>query len=943
MPALKSDTLKAKLGLSGPALNRIPGPPPEIPDHEMIRCIGQGSYGEVWLARNAVGTWRAVKVVYRQNFKDPRPYEREFAGIQSYEPISRSNEGLIDVLQIGRNDGDGYFYYIMELADPANSWLSNEPETETLRSSEDDATNSKPDSPDEIDPQRYIPKTLSREIQQRGRLRYEECITLGLTLNLALGHLHRQGLIHRDVKPSNIVFVNGVPKLTDIGLVTDLAGAESFVGTEGFIPPEGPNSPQADLYALGKVLYEASMGKDRNQFPEPLSGLGVDGESKALMELNAVLVRACAPNPKQRYQRAEEMNADLALLHNGESVRNKHAMERRLMLMTRIGAVTVAMILLGVIPYLLAVREAQRARASAKQELEQRKRAQTEAAKSLQVAQFLKDMLKGAEPSFALGRDTTMLREILDQTAERIGRDLNGQPEVEAELRSTLGEVYQELGEYKAAEAMHRRALILRRSLVSQEDGAVAQSLSDLSPALWNQGKLNEAEALQRRALEIRKRLPGENDLAVAESLQDLACILCGQTKLAEAEATFREALEIRRKVLGPEHVEVAQSLNGVAQMLNAQGHWAAAEAMFRQTLAMTRKLLGERHPKAATALNALVLSLLPQDKLAEAEADAREALGIQKEVLGPEHPLVAESLTRLARVLRQAGNLPEAKAKLQEALAIWSKRFSNQNPGIGETLSALVDILLFEGNHAELEQLFRQISKPEILGDRPNTGLLRACGAYHGRTGQWTEAAADFSKQIELEPANHEAYHALAAVYVQTGDLEAYGRLCDQIRAQFGSITNDPRIADRMAKDCLILPREEADLTIETKLANAAVTFDERSGVSPWFQFCKGLAEYRVGNFNAAKEWMQKVLVRVSDGSMRDVGAYMVLAMAEHRLHQANEAQATLAEGIALAKRRLPELSSGDLGDGWMDWVFAHALMREAKALLDGPGSQSR
>src|SRR5258706_8783443 len=127
LPVTKSETLKAKMGLSGPPLMRIPGPAPQIPDHEMVRCIGQGSYGEVWLARNAVGTWRAVKVVYRQNFKDARPYEREFTGIQSYEPISRSNEGLIDVLQIGRNDSAGYFYYVMELADSADPGDDGEP------------------------------------------------------------------------------------------------------------------------------------------------------------------------------------------------------------------------------------------------------------------------------------------------------------------------------------------------------------------------------------------------------------------------------------------------------------------------------------------------------------------------------------------------------------------------------------------------------------------------------------------------------------------------------------------------------------------------------------------------------------------------------------------------------------------------------------------------
>ena len=93
----------------------------------MLRCIGQGSYGEVWLARNAVGTWRAVKVVYRDNFKEERPYEREFEGIRKYEPISRSNEGLVDVLQIGRNDGEGYFYYVMELADNAGATSHSHP------------------------------------------------------------------------------------------------------------------------------------------------------------------------------------------------------------------------------------------------------------------------------------------------------------------------------------------------------------------------------------------------------------------------------------------------------------------------------------------------------------------------------------------------------------------------------------------------------------------------------------------------------------------------------------------------------------------------------------------------------------------------------------------------------------------------------------------------
>src|SRR5215831_6883545 len=94
---------------------------PAIPDHELLKKIAGGSYGEVWLARNVVGTLRAVKIVHRIHFSEGYPFEREFKGIQNYEPISRSHDGLVDILQIGRNNEAGYFYYVMELADDANS------------------------------------------------------------------------------------------------------------------------------------------------------------------------------------------------------------------------------------------------------------------------------------------------------------------------------------------------------------------------------------------------------------------------------------------------------------------------------------------------------------------------------------------------------------------------------------------------------------------------------------------------------------------------------------------------------------------------------------------------------------------------------------------------------------------------------------------------------
>src|SRR6266487_2385309 len=129
-------------GLSGPAntpaLHPSATPPPSIPDHELLPPLGQGSYGEVWLARNKLGTLRAVKIVYRKTFEDARPFEREFRGIQKFEPISRSHDGLVDILQVGGTDE--YFYYIMELADSVSSKqcsvISNQP-SEASQTSDD--------------------------------------------------------------------------------------------------------------------------------------------------------------------------------------------------------------------------------------------------------------------------------------------------------------------------------------------------------------------------------------------------------------------------------------------------------------------------------------------------------------------------------------------------------------------------------------------------------------------------------------------------------------------------------------------------------------------------------------------------------------------------------------------------------------------------------------
>src|SRR5262245_46309533 len=292
--------------------------PPHVPDHELLRPIGGGSYGEVWLARNAMGTYRAVKMVYRSRFDNDRPFEREFSGIQKFEPISRTHDGLVDILQIGRNEAEGYFYYVMELADAAAASPKSETrnpkairnpivEGETAKQRFAASGFGLPSDFDIRNSDLYQPRTLRHDLVQRGRLPFDECLQLGLSLTSALAHLHKGGLVHRDIKPSNIIFVNGLPKLADIGLVAAADDAKSFVGTEGFIPPEGPGKAQADIFSMGKVLYEVSTGKDRQAFPEPPTRLVEMPEQKELSEFNEVVLKACESDARKRYQSAEAM------------------------------------------------------------------------------------------------------------------------------------------------------------------------------------------------------------------------------------------------------------------------------------------------------------------------------------------------------------------------------------------------------------------------------------------------------------------------------------------------------------------------------------------------------------------------------------------------------------------------------------------------------------
>jgi len=268
---------------------------PDAPDYELFDPpFGQGAYGKVWLARNAIGQWQALKAVYLARFGGRiEPYEREFNGIKRYKPISDKHPGLLRVDFVSTRKEAGYFYYVMELGDALESGWEQAPAA-------------------------YKPRDLAslRARAANRRLPLQECVRIGIVLAEALDFLHRQGLTHRDIKPQNIIFVNGRPKLADVGLTAELLAPDqerTWVGTPGYMPPppEPPGTQQADIFGLGMVLYVICTGRDPELFPAVSMTLVEGSGQMDFIRLNAVILKACQPDRAQRFSSAAQMHAAL--------------------------------------------------------------------------------------------------------------------------------------------------------------------------------------------------------------------------------------------------------------------------------------------------------------------------------------------------------------------------------------------------------------------------------------------------------------------------------------------------------------------------------------------------------------------------------------------------------------------------------------------------------
>ncbi len=554
----------------------------------------------------------------------------------------------------------------------------------------------------------------------------EARIRLFLDVLEAVAHAHANLIVHRDIKPANVlVSVDGRVKLLDFGIAkllendaqwgdSQVAEARSLtreggaVLTPEYAAPEqvghGPVTTATDVYALGVLLYVLLSGQHpvgsavrspatliraiveveprrmsdvvagRKETPETLTrhaaqcGTSVSRLCRSLRgDLDTIVAKALKKNARERYASVTALADDLQrfLRHEPISARPDTLRYRGARFVRRhvrgvAAASVVALVLCGFTVF------------HASRLATERDRAQREALKAAKVSEALSGLLMSADPiANRAAPDALAIRGLLDAGAERVQRELVGQPEAQAEILTVMGRIYRRLGAYDRAQNLLERALASGREAFGADHVRVAETLHDLGSVAAEKGDYRTAVASLESALSIRRRIHGPEHASVADTLAELGRVYQDHGFNDRADPLHREALRIRRKLNGEEHGEVAVSLSDLASVLRLNGDLAGAETLLRQSLELNRKARGEAHVMTATTLHDVALVTAAKGDRAGAESLFRKVMDTHRKALGESHPLVAVTLNSLSRVLRDEGRYNEAAAALQTALDI--------------------------------------------------------------------------------------------------------------------------------------------------------------------------------------------------------------------------------------------------------------------------------
>jgi serine/threonine-protein kinase len=701
--------------------------------YQIVREIGRGGMGAVYLADRADGQFEqrvALKLI--KPGLDSEQFLRRFR--EERQILARLQHPHIARLLDGGIDDAGRPYFALE-------YVEGEPIDGYCR-------------------------THGLTVDQRLRLFLDVCS--------AVMYAHANLVVHRDLKPAHVLVTNDRQiRLLDFGIAKLLDTEQPSTGltqaglrplTPEYASPEQvrnqPVGTSTDVYSLGVILYELLTGARPYEIDSrsPIDIERVVCDTKPLKpstrtsaprlggDLDVICLKALQKDPERRYGSVEALHEDVRRTLSGMPVRarpdsvayrfRKFVSRHRAGTAMSAASVLALALFVGYHSWRLAA---------------ERDRAQLEAAKAEQVASFLRGLFAVADPSESKGRTVTA-RELLDEGATRIERELVDQPEVRASMMQVIGGVYsslgmasdarplleqavseyrrlhgdlhedvagsetalaaslQDLGDFKAAEPLYRRALATRRLVHGEPHPKVSESLGHLAFLLETIGDPAGAEQLWREALAMNRRLYDVDDPRVAKVEAELAGLLRRQDRAAEAEPLLRAALAVQRRALGDRDLTVASTIRNLASLLRDRGSLDEAETLFREALAIRRAILGEAHPDVAIALNSYALLLDRKGDLEGAIRGYREFLAISEKIhQGRPHPDLAAGYSNLGAALRGRRQLDEAAAMYAESIRLVDQVLAPGHANRAHPRMGLGSVYIDESRFAQAEPLLRE------------------------------------------------------------------------------------------------------------------------------------------------------------------------------------------------------------------------------------------